>query len=396
MISKVTFSTFNSKLIYPVFIILLSVTARLLLLYDPRPEVPKEVADMIAKGQYGINFIDKDKVIQEDPADLETSCSGFLKLKTLNDVDQIPYGVIMVETSGRKTLFPRQACALESAVRRSGLPVHLFVLASELDLSDNTTCQVARGGVTSQVNIFALDPDTFSVDTPLEGFFSPESLLANGPHRVFHTSDALRYLLLYKFGGFYLDLDYLVLNDLSHYTTSVLEEVVHTPFNMIVSNIFSDQVADFVDRWMGSILTGSAMSFPRHHPFVKMLLVSAVQAYSEPETYAILGPSHMTSVAKTFTGVENVLDITPDMGLNVIRQNHLSGVAAHRTPHLFNSPRSRDGWKYLLREASSIHFTAGYTSKAFPKIDRDDPESSAYSLLAPYLCPVALTSNEYF
>ena len=54
-------------------------------------------------------------------------------------------------------------------------------------------------------------------------------------------------------------------------------------------------------------------------PFVKMLLVSAVQAYSEPETYAILGPSHMTSVAKTFTGVENVLDITPDMGLNVIR-----------------------------------------------------------------------------
>ena len=74
-----------------------------------------------------------------------------------------------------------------------------------------------------------------------------------------------------------------------------------------------------MDKWMGSILTGSAMSFPRHHPFVKMLLVSAVQAYSEPETYAILGPSHMTSVAKTFTGVENVLDITPDMGLNVIR-----------------------------------------------------------------------------
>ena len=82
--------------------------------------------------------------------------------------------------------------------------MHLFVLASELDLSDNTTCQVARGRVTSEVNIFALDPDTFSVDTPLEGFFSPASLLANGPHRVFHTSDALRYLLLYKFGGFYL------------------------------------------------------------------------------------------------------------------------------------------------------------------------------------------------
>ena len=76
------------------------------------------------------------------------------------------------------------------------------------------------------------------------------------------------------------------------------------------------------------------------------------------------------------------------------RQNHLSGVAAHRTPHLFNSPMSRDGWKHLLREASSIHFTASYTSKHFPNIDREDPESSAYSLLAPHLCPVALYSNK--
>ena len=82
--------------------------------------------------------------------------------------------------------------------------MHLFVLASELDLSDNTTCQLVRGPVTSQVNIFALDPDTFSWNTTLEGFFSPDNLLANGPHKIQHTSDALRYLLLYKFGGFYL------------------------------------------------------------------------------------------------------------------------------------------------------------------------------------------------
>ena len=78
------------------------------------------------------------------------------------------------------------------------------MLASELDLGDNTTCQLVRARVTSQVNIFTLDPDTFSQHTPLEGFFSPDNLLANGPHKIIHTSDALRYLLLYKFGGFYL------------------------------------------------------------------------------------------------------------------------------------------------------------------------------------------------
>ena len=78
----------------------------------------------------------------------------------------------------------------------------------------------------------------------------------------------------------------------------------------------------------------------------------------------------------------------------IFRQNHISGVAAHRTPLLFNSPMSRESWKYLLREASSLHFTASHTAKHFPNIDREDPESSAYSLLAPYLCPVALNSNE--
>ena len=41
------------------------------------------MADMIAKGQYGINFIDKVPVIREDPVDFKSFCEGFLKLKTL-------------------------------------------------------------------------------------------------------------------------------------------------------------------------------------------------------------------------------------------------------------------------------------------------------------------------
>ena len=153
---------------------------------------------------------------------------------------------------------------------------------------------------------------------------------------------------------------------------------------------------------------GNAMTFPRYQPFVKMLLDSAVQAYNDQDTYLILGPSHMTRVARNFTRVKNVLDIKPERSqrrlgdryfaiasknLLIFRQNHISGVASHGTPHLFNSPLSRNGWKHLLREASSVHFTASFTSKYFPCIDREDPESSAYSLLAPHLCPVALYSE---
>ena len=41
--------------------------------------------DMIAKGQYGINFIDKVPVIREDPVDFKSSCAEFLKLRTLSE-----------------------------------------------------------------------------------------------------------------------------------------------------------------------------------------------------------------------------------------------------------------------------------------------------------------------
>ena len=36
--------------------------------------------------------------------------------------------------------------------------------------------------------------------------------------------ELVRYLLLYKFGGFYLDLDFVSLNDLSHYQDIVVTE----------------------------------------------------------------------------------------------------------------------------------------------------------------------------
>ena len=38
-----------------------------------------------------------------------------------------------------------------------------------------------------------------------------------------HTADVLRLLLVYIYGGFYLDLDYVVLNDLSRYKNMLVQ-----------------------------------------------------------------------------------------------------------------------------------------------------------------------------
>ena len=54
-----------------------------------------------------------------------------------------------------------------------------------------------------------------------EGFFTSPKLAAS-PHQAVHKADALRLFLIHKFGGFYMDLDYVVLNDLSHYNNNIL------------------------------------------------------------------------------------------------------------------------------------------------------------------------------
>ena len=64
------------------------------------------------------------------------------------------------------------------------------------------------------------------VENPLpvyfaDSFFSSPKL-AGSEYSAVHKADALRLLLVYKFGGFYLDLDYVVLNSLSHHGNIVV------------------------------------------------------------------------------------------------------------------------------------------------------------------------------
>ena len=56
----------------------------------------------------------------------------------------------------------------------------------------------------------------------LEGFFEKGKLKASN-YKVVHTSDVLRLLLIYLYGGLYLDLDYVVINDLTHYHNMLVE-----------------------------------------------------------------------------------------------------------------------------------------------------------------------------
>ena len=117
------------------------------------------------------------------------------------------------------------------------MAVNVVLLSPQLNLTDNTTCQLVNSGL--NINFYTIDIKSSTYGTPLgvcslityikncqyqvtccnyivEGFFTSPKL-KESPHQIVHKADALRLLLIHKFGGFYLDLDYVVLNDLSHY-----------------------------------------------------------------------------------------------------------------------------------------------------------------------------------
>ena len=82
-----------------------------------------------------------------------------------DQTDSIQSSLFLVESSGRRTLNARQACAVESAALQSGMEVILVVKATQLDLKDNTTCYLFMKKNT--VKIYSIDVEAFSLNSPL-------------------------------------------------------------------------------------------------------------------------------------------------------------------------------------------------------------------------------------
>eukprot|EP00092_Neocalanus_flemingeri_P026661 GFUD01028904.1.p1 GENE.GFUD01028904.1~~GFUD01028904.1.p1 ORF type:complete len:388 (-),score=75.77 GFUD01028904.1:90-1253(-) len=287
----------------------------------------------------------------------------------------LPPGLLMLETSDRATLTPRQACAVESGARQSGMVVNLVMTSSYLDLSDNTTCHLYTS-TSNNINFFSINVTTIAKDTPLEQFFR-DGQLNKSAYKIVHTSDVLRLLLVYMYGGFYLDLDYVVIRDLSHY------------HNMLVEVGFSRANPTYKDIRIGN----NAFAFNKGHPFTKLALTDISKGY-EPKCWACIGRLMAASARKLANTslIENIptsaqLSITPMQRMLPVHYSRIVNTMWPEVPVPFKT------WEKLFRNSSAIHFNSKMTSNlAVP----DDPQYSSYALLGPRLCPVAYYSSRNF
>jgi hypothetical protein len=177
------------------------------------------------------------------------------------------------ETSGRGNLNFRQCCAIESVAKHnSGRPVQLLISGDRLDDSTGPWMDILKDHY-ANVAVFLVDNGNYFSGSPLQKWYE-NGEWRDSRFRTAHLSDYIRLVSLYRHGGLYMDLDYVVLKPLD-------EKLLH--------NVLLVEGAD------GKQLNNGVIHFEPGHRLIKELIQYLAAEY-DPEDYYLHGPTALTNV----------------------------------------------------------------------------------------------------
>ena len=125
-----------------------------------------------------------------------------------------PNSIFFHETSCSEGLNSRQACAVESAARAHPDRQVYVMFSAPINKDMYERSCIAKLRSFDNVRVARVHITEYAKNTPLEAMVAGEPF-NKSPWRVEHTSDVLRYMTLYKWGGVYLDTDMLVVKSLT-------------------------------------------------------------------------------------------------------------------------------------------------------------------------------------
>lgn len=125
-----------------------------------------------------------------------------------------PNSIFFHETSCRGSLTPRQACIIESAARTNPQKEIYLLFSAPVNELMLTSGNLNQLQLFPNVKLARVHLTKYAESTPLE------EMVKNKPFEtskwwIEHTSDILRSLTLFKWGGIYLDTDMLVVKSLT-------------------------------------------------------------------------------------------------------------------------------------------------------------------------------------
>jgi lactosylceramide 4-alpha-galactosyltransferase len=128
--------------------------------------------------------------------------------------------VFFIETSKSNELNVRQACAVESAALQNG-NLNIFTLMT--GIPNNNSPSMKALSSYSNIHFRHIELGDYFLHTPLEQWYFCTTW-NYGSYAIAHLSDALRLLTLYKYGGYYFDLDFVMLKSVEKYQNFLAPE----------------------------------------------------------------------------------------------------------------------------------------------------------------------------
>lgn len=110
----------------------------------------------------------------------------------------------------------RYACSIETAAKANPNRNIFVVYASPVGLprhAENWSTTIKWLKTYPNIYFRNVQPNQLCTSTPLEDWIETSELF-NSIARYEHTSDIMRALLVYKFGGTYMDMDYMMIRSL--------------------------------------------------------------------------------------------------------------------------------------------------------------------------------------
>ena len=222
------------------------------------------------------------------------------------------------------------------------------------------------------VKFSSMDLYEMSDDTPMEDFIRSQQL-QDAYFVVAHTSDVLRYLILWKYGGTYLDTDM----------------IVRTNLDSISSNFACEDSIDIVN---GAVLNLDNLEVGRK--VSRMFIDELIKTYNGSH-WGNNGPNLITRVLQRVCGttsVEKMIAMKECEGFHVMKYQMCYPVHGLQFARFFNESESEKVMK-LVENSVVVHFWNNLSKKTILGVDED----VAYIQLAKEFCPkVMATCQEYF
>lgn len=281
--------------------------------------------------------------------------------------------IVFIETSGQNCLRPRQACSIESAARTNpDMTIYVYMALTpppgspEVDKGDGLERDCHTMDILAKfpnVEIIHEDLTQHFLDTPLEQILL-DGTFDQSNFSFQHMADALRIVLLYKYGGIYIDMDVVILRSLA---------CLRNTAGQVVS-------------WGQSGLENGLLVFDKGHQLLNFYMRLMKQIY-DPNIREIIGPVGFLKSVRMFcdfkTGnfdeygeffvCHNNYNITV-MYIDAFYPIHF----LDRTRFFANSFLLSDLDKF--QTSYSVHvYDSGHGARV--------PETSLYAFLAQRFCP---------